>query len=87
MTYHQIIPEERYAIGFRLGRLTAAAIGRQLSRHRSTIGRELHRNRSRDGAYRPVVAQRQAQNRSHCAHRHWRFTVADLALVVTRLQG
>ena len=88
MTYHQITPEERYAIaGFRLGRLTAAAIGRQLGRHRSTIGRELHRNRSRDGAYRPVLAQRQAQNRSHCAHRHWRFTLADLTLVVTRLQG
>ncbi len=83
MYYRQITPQERYAlaVGRRAGR-SPAAIARELGRHRSTITRELGRNRSRDGAYRPVIAQRQAQNRRHLGHRRWRFSVADWTLVL-----
>ncbi|MFI5234425.1 MAG: IS30 family transposase [Gemmatimonadales bacterium] len=80
-------PQERYAIavGRRAGR-SLAVIARELGRHRSTVSREVHRNATpRDGAYRPVLAQRQAQNRRHLAHRRWRFSVADWTLILTRL--
>ena len=72
------------ALGRRAGR-SLAAIARELGRHRSTLSRELRRNRSRDGGYRPVIAQRQAQNRRHLGHRRWRFSVADWQLILTRL--
>jgi IS30 family transposase len=87
MSYRQITPPERYAIalGRRAGR-SLAAIARELGRHRSTLSREVRRNRSRrDGAYRPVIAQRQAQNRRHLGHRRWRFSVADWVRILTRL--
>jgi IS30 family transposase len=87
MCYRQITPQERYAIalGRRAGR-SRAAIARELGRHRSTVSRELRRNRTpRDGAYRPVLAQRQAQNRRHLGHRRWRFSVADWTRILTRL--
>jgi transposase, IS30 family len=87
MCYRQIAPQERYAIalGRRAGR-SLAAIARELGRHRSTLSREVRRNRSRrDGGYRPVIAQRQAQNRRHLGHRRWRFSVADWTRILTRL--
>lgn len=86
MYYRQITPEERYAIavGRRAGR-SLAAIARELGRHRSTLYRELRRNRAHDGAYRPVIAQRQAQNRRHLRHRQWRFSVAEWTQVLRRL--
>ena len=82
MHYHQLTPEERYALaGCRLEGLGPSAIAARLARHRSTIWREVRRNRSADGGYRPVLAERQAQNRRRLAHRPWRFTSAELALV------
>ena len=87
MWYRQMTPEERYAIalGRRAGR-SLAAIARELGRHRSTVSREVRRNATpRDGCYRPILAQRQAQNRRHLAHRRWRFSVADWVLIMTRL--
>jgi IS30 family transposase len=67
-------------------RRSLAAIAKELGRHRSTVSREVRRNRSpRDGSYRPVLAQRQAQNRRHLSHRRWRFSVADWILIMTRL--
>jgi IS30 family transposase len=87
MCYRQMTPQERYAIavGRRAGR-SLAAIARELGRHRSTVSREVRRNRGpRDEGYRPVLAQRQAQNRRHLSHRRWRFSVADWILILTRL--
>lgn len=87
MNYHQITPEERYAIGVgrRAGR-SVPAIARELGRHRSTISREIRRNRGADGGYRPVIAQRQAQNRRHLGHRRWRLSVRDWVLILLHLQ-
>ena len=86
MNYHQLTPDERYAIaGCRLEGLGASAIAERVKRHRTTIWRELRRNRSADGGYRPVIAERKAQNRRRLAHRPWRFTAADLALIAERL--
>ena len=86
MHYHQLTPDERYALaGCRLEGVGPSAIAVRLERHRSTIWRELRRNRSADGGYRPVIAERQAQNRRRLAHRPWRFTAADLALIGERL--
>jgi len=88
MCYRQITPEERYAIG--LGRQAGwsiRAIARYLHRDPSSISREVRRNLSPDGGYRPVLAQRQAQNRRHLGHRRWRFAEADWVQVLTLLQA
>jgi transposase, IS30 family len=88
MCYHQIASEERYVIAkSRQAGWSVRGIARFLGRAPSSISRELRRNRSRDGAYRPVIAQRQAQNRRHLGHRRWRFTVADWICVLERLQA
>lgn len=89
MSYRQITREERYAIArARQARWSLRAIARFLGRPPSTIARECRRNRSEhDGAYRPEIAQRKAQNRRHLGHRAWRFSVHDWDLVLTRLEA
>lgn len=86
---HQIAPWERYLIArCHQAGSSIRAIGRLLGRPASTISRELRRNRSaHDGAYRPQIAQRKAQNRRHLGHRRWRFAVADWELVLSRLEA
>lgn len=88
MCYRQITREERYAIG--LGRQAGwsiRAIARHLGRAPSSISREVRRNLSPDGGYRPLLAQRQTQNRRHLGHRRWRFTERDWVQVLTLLQA
>ena len=65
MRYRQITYEERYTLGvLKQQGLAAAAIGRVLGRHRSTIVREIRRNRARsDGFYRPQLADWYARSR------------------------
>ena len=87
MYYRQITREQRYALA--LGRQagwSVRAIARHLGRAPSTITRELRRNQSRDGAYRPLLAQRQAQNCRHQGRRRWWFAEADWVLILTLLQ-
>ena len=86
MSYRQITREERYAIA--LGRQagwSVRVIAHHLHRAPSSMSREVHRNRSADGAYRPVLAQRQTQNRRHLGHRRWRFSEQDWVEVLRRL--
>jgi transposase, IS30 family len=86
---HQITPDERYAIAQGLRhRMSVRAIARFLGRPASTILRELRRNRcGHDGTYRPEIAQRKCQNRRHLGHRRWRYSLADWALVIERLEA
>lgn len=85
---HQIASDERYAIGQCLRqRMSIRAIARFLGRPASTILRELRRNRcGHDAAYRPEIAQRKCQNRRHLGHRRWRYSLADWALIIERLE-
>ena len=86
---HQIAPDERYAIAQGLKhRMSLRAIARFLGRSPSTISREVRRNRcEHDGAYRQEIAQRKGQNRRHLGHRRWRYSLADWALIIERLEG
>lgn len=79
MTYHQLTLQERYALGvLRQQGPTAAAIGRALGVHRSTIGREVWRNRKViDGAYRPPLADLYARGRRSRSRRNQQFSAAD----------
>ena len=83
MLYRQITAAERYTLGLLRRRgLTRAAIARILGRHRSTIGRELARNgTSRDGCYRPQLAEWYARRRCSRSRRNRQFTVTDWAQV------
>ena len=66
MSYQQLTQLERYQIQvLRTQKCSAAEIGRQLGRDRSTISRELHRNSTdNDGAVVPYDAKR-AQDKAH----------------------
>lgn len=90
MRYLQITPEERYTLAtLRKQRpaLSMAAMAELLGRHRSTVMREFRRNCKRyDGAYRPSVAQEQANGRRSRSRRNTRFTRSDWKLI-ERLLG
>ena len=79
MNYRQITYAERYTLGLlRRQGLSAAAIARVVSRHRSTIIREIRRNRTRhDGGYRPQLADWYARGRRSRSRRNQRFTRRD----------
>jgi IS30 family transposase len=81
--YAQITVTERYALAALHGQgVSAAAIGRALGRHRSTITRELARNAARnDGYYRPQLADWYARGRRSVSRRNRRLTREDLALI------
>jgi transposase, IS30 family len=81
--YRQITVAERYTLSVlrRLG-YSAAAIARELGRHRSTVGREVHRNATHhDGTYRPQLADWYARGRRSRSRRNQRFSAADFQLV------
>jgi IS30 family transposase len=86
-TYRQITLGERYELGaLRRQGLSAAAIGHDLGRHRSTIWRELRRNQSHsDGTYRPQLADWYARGRRSRSRRNQRFALEELALVAALL--
>jgi IS30 family transposase len=79
----QITFAERYALAALHGQgLSAAAIGRALSRDRSTITRELRRNATRnDGYYRAPLADGYARGRRSLSRRNRRLTLEDLVLI------
>lgn len=87
MRYHQLTPEERYALSaFRKQGFNQSQIARALGRHRSTICRELQRNTRKDGGYRPSTAGERARGRRTRSRRNWQFTDQDWALVRECLQ-
>jgi IS30 family transposase len=90
MRYHQITPEERYAIAalrMQQPRPSNAAIARILGRHPSTISREVRRNRARhDGAYRAQKAQEKTNGRRSRSRRWRKHTACDWMLVESLLR-
>jgi len=90
MRYHQITPAERYTLVTLLRqapKMSCAAIGRLMGRHRSTIARELGRNGSRhDASYRYQRAQEQANGRRSRSRRKSHFTAADWKLIADLLR-
>lgn len=85
--YHQLTSGERYALSaLRIQGCTQAEIARSLGRAPSTISREIRRNRSKDGRYRPPVADDFARRRRSWSRRNQRFTAEDWAVVVARLE-
>ena len=88
MTYHQLTLKERYALAvLRQQGLSAAAIGRALGVHRSTIGREVRRNRKvLDGGYRPQLADWYARGRRSRSRRNQHFTTQDWTRIRSLLQ-
>jgi transposase, IS30 family len=87
MCYHQITLDERYRIGalWALG-ASAAAIARELGRHRSTIGRELARNRTKRGRYEPHGAHTRAFARRSYSRRNLRLRPEDWRQVLAGLR-
>ncbi len=66
----------------RMQGLSAAAIGRQRKRHRSTITREFERNsKPCNGYYQPCSAHTYAATRRSHSRRNTRFTAVDWALI------
>lgn len=85
--YRQLTSEERYALStLRKQGCTQAQIARALGRHRSTISREVRRNSRNDGGYRPSTAHDFARWRRSRSRRNQRFTSADWAIVMARLE-
>jgi IS30 family transposase len=85
--YRQLTSEERYALStLRKQGCPQAQIARALGRHRSTISREVCRNSRKDGGYRPGTAHDFARWRRSRSRRNQRFTSADWAIVLTRLE-
>lgn len=79
--YHQLTSGERYALSaLRRQGCTQAEIARAMCRHPSTISREVRRNRSRDGRYRPPVADDFARRRRSRSRRNQHFTIDDWAV-------
>jgi transposase, IS30 family len=85
--YHQLTSGERYALSaLRKQGCSQAEIARSLGRHRSTVSREIRRNRSKDGRYRPSVADDFSRRRRSRSRRNQRFTAEDWAVVIARLK-
>ncbi|MEP6780109.1 MAG: IS30 family transposase [Gemmatimonadaceae bacterium] len=82
MPYRQITEGERYAMhALRMQGLCAAAIGRAMGRHRSTIAREFARNSKRfDGYDRPQLADWYARTR-RSSRRNTQFTPEHWAAI------
>lgn len=67
--YRRLTAEEREIIGLMLAAdHSDVEIAAVLGRHKSTIGRERRRHANRDGSYRPLTAQRRAEQTARTAH-------------------
>lgn len=67
--YRRLTAEERETIGLMIAAgHNDKQIGDLLDRHRSTIGRERRRHANRDGSYRPLTAQRRAEQSARTSH-------------------
>lgn len=85
--YHQLTSGERYALSaLRIQGCSQAEIAHALGRDPGTISREVRRNRSKDGRYRPPVADDFARRRRSRSRRNKRFTVEDWTVVVAWLE-
>lgn len=88
MSYHQITLAERYRIAsLRAQGASAAAMARELQRHRSTIARELRRNRTKRGRYEAYPAHTRAFARRSYTRCHQRLGAGDWRRVVQLLQA
>jgi IS30 family transposase len=88
MTYSQITQDERYQIQFyRRNGLSAAAIGRAIGRHRSTVLREVRRNAGLRNWYDAGHAQARADRRRHWSRRNQRLSGHDWGRVVRLLKA
>ena len=86
-TYHLLTSEERYALAtLRRQGYSMRGIARARGRALSTVSREVRRNRRKDGRYRCFTADQRARARRSRSRRNQRFTAADWALVLSRLQ-
>jgi IS30 family transposase len=85
--YHQLTSGERYALSaLRKQGYSQAEIARALGRHPSTVSREIRRNRSKDGRYRPPVADDFARRRRSRSRRNRRFGPQHWAIVLSCLE-
>jgi transposase, IS30 family len=67
--YRRLTAEERETIGLMIAAgHNDKQIGDHLDRHRSTIGRERRRHANRDGSYRPLTAQKRAEQTARTTH-------------------
>jgi transposase, IS30 family len=87
MSYRQLTDRERYMISaLRKQGVHAAAIARNLGRHRSTICREVQRNSARwDGGYRPSKAVERSNGRRSRSRKKSQFGPAEWRCVLELL--
>lgn len=87
MSYQQLTHPERYFLSSLVSQKKSKTfIAKALGRSRSTIYREIARNKTREGFYRPMVAQHIADSRRMSARRFTRFSEKEWAQIWAKLR-